>query len=53
MYESIFTGYNVISLDLIYVIAILFGTLVIISKTPIISVLLKKKDLFNILLLLS
>lgn len=39
MNESIFTGYNQISLDLIYLIAILFGTLVIISKNPIISVL--------------
>ena len=41
--ESIFSGYNEISLDLIYIIAIIFGTLVIISKNPIISVLLKKK----------
>ena len=37
--ESIFSGYNEISLDLIYIIAIIFGTLVIISKNPIISVL--------------
>jgi NADH-ubiquinone oxidoreductase chain 6 len=37
--ESTFSGYNEISLDLIYVIAILLGTLVIISKNPIISVL--------------
>lgn len=40
MNESIFTGYNEISLDLMYLIAILVGTLVIISKNPIISVLL-------------
>ena len=39
MNESIFTGYNEISLDLMYLIAILAGTLVIISKNPIISVL--------------
>lgn len=39
MNESIFTGYNEISLDLMYLIAILVGTLVIISKNPIISVL--------------
>ena len=39
MNESIFTGYNEISLDLIYFIAILAGSLVIISKNPIISVL--------------
>lgn len=39
MNESIFTGYNEISLDVIYLIAILAGTLVIISKNPIISVL--------------
>lgn len=39
MNESIFTGYNEISLDVIYLIAILVGTLVIISKNPIISVL--------------
>ena len=37
--ESIFSGYNVISLDLLYVISILLGTLVIISKNPVISVL--------------
>jgi len=37
--EQIFNGYNEISLDLIYVIAILLGTWVIISKNPIISVL--------------
>ena len=37
--ESIFNGYSEISLDLVYVIAILLGTLVIISKNPIISVL--------------
>ncbi len=39
MYESTFSGYNDISLDIIYIIAILLGTLVIISKNPIISVL--------------
>ena len=39
MNESIFTGYNEISLDVVYLIAILVGTLVIISKNPIISVL--------------
>jgi NADH-ubiquinone oxidoreductase chain 6 len=39
MYESTFSGYNAISLDIIYLIAILLGTLVIISKNPIISVL--------------
>ena len=37
--EITFNGYNDISLDLIYVIAILLGTLVIISKNPIVSVL--------------
>lgn len=37
--EPTFTGYNVISLDLLYVVAILLGTLVIISKNPVISVL--------------
>lgn len=37
--EPTFNGYSEISLDLVYVIAILFGTLVIISKNPIISVL--------------
>lgn len=39
MNESTFSGYSEISLDIIYVIAILLGTLVIISKNPIISVL--------------
>jgi NADH-ubiquinone oxidoreductase chain 6 len=39
MNEPTFSGYNEISLDIIYVIAILLGTLVIISKNPIISVL--------------
>ena len=39
MYESTFSGYNAISLDIIYLIAIILGTLVIISKNPIISVL--------------
>ena len=37
--EPTFSGYSVISLDLLYVIAILLGTLVIISKNPIVSVL--------------
>src|SRR5947208_10780774 len=37
--EMIFTGYNVYSLDLLYLIAILLGILVIISKNPIVSVL--------------
>ncbi len=37
--ESTFNGYNVISLDLLYLIAILLATLVIISKNPVISVL--------------
>lgn len=39
MNESTFSGYSEISLDIIYVIAILLGTLVIISKNPIVSVL--------------
>ena len=39
VYDQTFTGFSEMSLDLIYVIAILFGTLVIISKNPIISVL--------------
>ena len=34
-----FSGYNVYSLDLLYIIAILLGILVIISKNPIVSVL--------------
>ena len=37
--ESTFSGYSEISLDIIYVIAILLGTLVIISKNPVVSVL--------------
>ena len=37
--EQTFSGYNELSLDLIYVIAILLGTFVIISKNPVISVL--------------
>ena len=37
--DQTFTGYSEMSLDLVYVIAILLGTLVIISKNPIISVL--------------
>ena len=39
MNESTFSGYSEISLDIIYLIAILLGTLVIISKNPIVSVL--------------
>jgi NADH-ubiquinone oxidoreductase chain 6 len=39
MKESTFSGYSEISLDIIYVIAILLGTLVIISKNPVVSVL--------------
>jgi NADH-ubiquinone oxidoreductase chain 6 len=39
MKESTFSGYNEISLDIIYIFAILLGTLVIISKNPVISVL--------------
>ena len=34
-----FSGYNVVNLDLLYIIAILLGILVIISKNPIVSVL--------------
>lgn len=34
-----FNGYNVFNLDLLYIIAILLGILVIISKNPIVSVL--------------
>ena len=37
--ESTFSGYSEISLDIIYIFAILLGTLVIISKNPVISVL--------------
>jgi NADH-ubiquinone oxidoreductase chain 6 len=37
--EPTFSGYSEISLDIVYVVAILLGTLVIISKNPIISVL--------------
>ena len=37
--EKIFVGYSVTSLDLISILSILFGTLVIISKNPIISIL--------------
>jgi NADH-ubiquinone oxidoreductase chain 6 len=39
MNEYTFNGYNDISLDIIYLVAILLGTLVIISKNPVISVL--------------
>ena len=34
-----FSGYNAVNLDLLYIIAILLGILVIISKNPIVSVL--------------
>jgi NADH-ubiquinone oxidoreductase chain 6 len=37
--EMTFSGYNVYSLNLLYIIAILLGILVIISKNPIVSVL--------------
>ena len=37
--EMTFSGYNVYNLDLLYIIAILLGILVIISKNPIVSVL--------------
>jgi len=37
--EMTFNGYSVYSLDLLYIIAILLGILVIISKNPIVSVL--------------
>ena len=37
--ESFFVGYNEISLYFLYIIAVLFGILVIVSKNPIISVL--------------
>lgn len=37
--ESLFVGYNEISLYFLYIIAVLFGILVIVSKNPIISVL--------------
>jgi NADH-ubiquinone oxidoreductase chain 6 len=37
--EFTFSGYNEISLDIIYIFAILLGILVIISKNPVISVL--------------
>jgi NADH-ubiquinone oxidoreductase chain 6 len=39
MKEFTFSGYDVSTLDIIYVIAILLGALVIIIKNPIISVL--------------
>lgn len=39
MHEYVFSGYNQISLNIIYIIAVWAGTLVIISKNPIISVL--------------
>jgi len=37
--EMTFNGYNPYSLDLLYIVAILLGILVIISKNPIVSVL--------------
>ena len=37
--ETTFNGYSVYNLDLLHIIAILFGILVIISKNPIVSVL--------------
>jgi len=37
--EMTFSGYSVYSLDILYLIAILLGILVIISKNPIVSVL--------------
>jgi NADH-ubiquinone oxidoreductase chain 6 len=37
--EMTFNGYSVYNLDLLYIIAILLGILVIISKNPIVSVL--------------
>jgi NADH-ubiquinone oxidoreductase chain 6 len=37
--EMTFNGYNAYSLDLLYLVAILLGILVIISKNPIVSVL--------------
>jgi len=39
MNEYTFNGYDEISLDILYLVAILLGTLVIISKNPVISVL--------------
>ncbi len=37
--ETTFNGYSVYNLDLLHIIAVLFGILVIISKNPIVSVL--------------
>jgi len=37
--EITFSGYNVYSLNLLYIIAILLGIFVVISKNPIVSVL--------------
>jgi NADH-ubiquinone oxidoreductase chain 6 len=37
--EITFNGYSIYNLDLLHIIAILFGILVIISKNPIVSVL--------------
>ena len=37
--EMTFNGYNAVNLDILYIIAILLGILVIISKNPIVSVL--------------
>lgn len=39
MSENTFNGYNIISLELLFVISIIFGILVIISNNPIVSVL--------------
>jgi NADH-ubiquinone oxidoreductase chain 6 len=39
LYELFFSGYEVLMLDLLSVIAILFGVYVVISKNPIMSVL--------------
>jgi len=39
IYENTFNGYSVYSLDLLYLLAILLGISVIISKNPIVSVL--------------
>ena len=46
--DQTFTGYSDISLDLVYVLAILFGTLVIISKNPIVPILIFVEVIFMI-----
>ena len=43
VYDQTFTGFSEMSLNMIYIIAILLGTLVIISKNPIISVLFLRR----------